>query len=344
MKNERLISVIVPVYKVENYLNQCLESIVKQTYSNLEILLVDDGSPDRCPEICDEWARKEKRVRAIHKQNGGLSDARNAGLALAQGELVMFVDSDDWIAPEMAEKMLEAMEREEADMVICQYIKVLPDGKTKRVFNGTEAEKIYNQKEMYRLLLEDREISNHVWRRLYKKSLLPASPFPVNKNYEDLYTMAGISSRCKRFVSLNEAYYFYRENPDGIVKSANFKNMNDYLDALEKNIADINRFCPELTNEIQQSKMRTTIYAWQSAMLSRSMSPEEKEIIRKRIEKWADVPPKQAATLRFDWRIYYVFVYKKKDRAAAVWYHLWFDAHGILFNLKRMVKYCIRKQ
>ena len=135
MKNERLISVIVPVYKVENYLNQCLESIVKQTYSNLEILLVDDGSPDRCPEICDEWARREKRVRAIHKQNGGLSDARNAGLALAQGELVMFVDSDDWIAPEMAEKMLEAMEREEADMVICQYIKALPDGKTKRVFN-----------------------------------------------------------------------------------------------------------------------------------------------------------------------------------------------------------------
>ena len=124
--------------------------------------------------------------------------------------------------------------------------------------------------------------------------------------------MAGISSRCKRFVSLNEAYYFYRENPDGIVKSANFKNMNDYLDALEKNIADINRFCPELTNEIQQSKMRTTIYAWQSAMLSRSMSPEEKEIIRKRIEKWADVPPEQAATLRFDWRIYYVFVYKKE--------------------------------
>lgn len=141
MKNERLISVIVPVYKVENYLNQCLESIVKQTYSNLEILLVDDGSPDRCPEICDEWARREKRVRAIHKRNGGLSDARNAGLALAQGELVMFVDSDDWIAPEMAEKMLEAMEREEADMVICQYIKALPDGKTKRVFNGTEAEK-----------------------------------------------------------------------------------------------------------------------------------------------------------------------------------------------------------
>ena len=98
MKNE-LITIIVPVYKVEKYLDRCVQSIVDQTYTNLEIILVDDGSPDNCPKMCDEWAKKDKRIKVIHKQNGGLSDARNAGLEKAKGKYVGFVDSDDYVAP-----------------------------------------------------------------------------------------------------------------------------------------------------------------------------------------------------------------------------------------------------
>ena len=97
------ISVIVPVYKTEQYLNRCVQSITDQTYKNLEIILVDDGSPDNCPEMCDQWAKKDERIKVIHKRNGGLSSARNAGLDSATGDYIMFADSDDWMEPDMAE-------------------------------------------------------------------------------------------------------------------------------------------------------------------------------------------------------------------------------------------------
>lgn len=124
-----MVSVIVPVYKVERYLEQCLVSIVHQSYRHLEILLVDDGSPDNCPQLCDMWAQRDSRIHVIHKPNGGLSDARNAGLRQAHGDLVAFVDSDDWLALDMIEKMTDAMLRNQADMVICQYVVAYADGR-----------------------------------------------------------------------------------------------------------------------------------------------------------------------------------------------------------------------
>ncbi len=111
-----LISVIVPVYKVEAYLNRCVESIVNQSYSNLEIILVDDGSPDRCPEMCDVWSQKDKRIKVIHKENGGLSDARNAGMAIATGTYIGFVDSDDWIDRDFYEKLLLTLKENHAQL------------------------------------------------------------------------------------------------------------------------------------------------------------------------------------------------------------------------------------
>ena len=107
MNSNPKISVIVPVYKVEKYLDKCVESIVNQTYKNLEIILVDDGSPDNCPAMCDEWAEKDERIRVIHKENGGLADARNAGMDIATGDYIGFVDSDDWIEPNMYEVLLK---------------------------------------------------------------------------------------------------------------------------------------------------------------------------------------------------------------------------------------------
>lgn len=115
-----LISVIVPIYKVEAYLNRCVESIVRQTYTELEIILVDDGSPDGCPALCDEWAGKDKRIKVIHKSNGGLSDARNAGMRAAEGNYISFVDSDDWIAPEFYRLLLEAMRETGSDIAACK--------------------------------------------------------------------------------------------------------------------------------------------------------------------------------------------------------------------------------
>ena len=128
MKDE-LITVIVPVYKVEKYLDRCVQSIVDQTYTNLEIILVDDGSPDNCPKMCDEWAKKDKRIKVIHKQNGGLSDARNAGLEKAKGKYVGFVDSDDYISPIMYEKLYKCIIDNQADMAMCGFSTVDEKGK-----------------------------------------------------------------------------------------------------------------------------------------------------------------------------------------------------------------------
>ena len=236
-----MISVIVPVYNVEAFLEPCVRSIIGQTYRRLEIILVDDGSPDNCPQLCEQWAQKDERIRVLHKENGGLSDARNAGLKAATGEFVLFVDSDDWIAPEMAEKMLDAMVEYKADMVLCQYTEVFPNGKMLRKYDGKRAVRVYGRQEMFKLLLEDLEVTNHVWRRLYKRKLLPENLFPVGKNFEDMYVMAELTEKCETFVSLNDVYYYYRANPDGIMKTKTSKNLNDYLDALEKSHADICR-------------------------------------------------------------------------------------------------------
>ena len=116
------ISIIVPVYKVEKYLDKCVNSIVGQTYKNLEIILVDDGSPDNCPAMCDEWAQKDSRIKVIHKKNGGLSSARNAGLDACTGDYIGFVDSDDWIEPDMYEYLLNIGMKNNADVSRCEFV------------------------------------------------------------------------------------------------------------------------------------------------------------------------------------------------------------------------------
>lgn len=122
------VSIIVPVYKVENYLERCVNSLISQTLSDIEIILVDDGSPDQCPALCDEWANRDQRIKVIHKQNGGLSSARNAGLHIATGKYIGFVDSDDDVAVDMYERMYEVADREQVDFVMCDYIRILEDG------------------------------------------------------------------------------------------------------------------------------------------------------------------------------------------------------------------------
>ena len=118
-----LVSIIVPVYKVEDYLSRCVKSLIKQTYRNIEIILVDDGSPDRCPELCDFWVEQDDRIRVIHKKNGGLSDARNAGVSIAKGEYIIFVDSDDWVDDTFVESLYLGAYNTHSDICECEIIK-----------------------------------------------------------------------------------------------------------------------------------------------------------------------------------------------------------------------------
>ena len=161
--SKELISVIVPVYKVEQYLDKCISSIVNQTYDNLEIILVDDGSPDNCPKICDNWAEKDQRIKVVHKQNGGLSSARNEGIVVATGKYISFIDSDDYIDSQTYEKMIFSITSTEADMCICGMKWVNEDGS---LFQGVQESTVKNE------VLEDQD---NIFEKLFLKRLDPCS-------------------------------------------------------------------------------------------------------------------------------------------------------------------------
>lgn len=229
-----LISVIIPIYKVERYLNECVSSVVNQTYKNLEIILVDDGSPDRCPQMCDEWAEKDSRIKVIHKENGGLSDARNAGMDIATGEYVAFVDSDDYIAESMYEKLLEGfLYSDTIGIVSCQIfsdkdgiIEVFDkqwDVLQPTILNPCD---FLNSK-----LLE--ETSHCVWNKLYRHDILKNIHFLKGRNNEDTLYMYRLSknlveNNIKELI-LPERFYFYRMRDDGICHSSSKPLMADII-------------------------------------------------------------------------------------------------------------------
>lgn len=214
-----LISVIVPVFKVEPYLQRCIDSIVAQTYQNLEILLVDDGSPDRCGEICDRAAQKDRRIRVIHKKNGGLSDARNEGIRSAAGELFLFVDSDDCIAPTMVETLYHQLAENQADIAMCGYEMFDAEGRRfpikfelasdPLVLSGEEATK--------RLLMNLEPPMVVAWNKLEKRSLWENRSFPVGKQHEDDFTTYQLFYAAKKVVIVGEPLYFYFQRSDSII-------------------------------------------------------------------------------------------------------------------------------
>lgn len=183
-----LISVIVPIYKVEDYLPKCVESIRRQTHSNLEIILVDDGSPDGCGAICDEFAKKDSRIRVIHKENGGLSDARNAGIEVAKGDYLAFVDSDDWLEPDAFEAMLALAEKYDAKMVCAGRYN--EDGATGIQSKGLcpEKEEFVPGKELVRRIFRWDHLDSAAWDKLYARELFREIRYPVGRVVEDVPT------------------------------------------------------------------------------------------------------------------------------------------------------------
>ena len=228
-----LISVIVPAYNIGGYLERGLGSVCAQTYRNLEIIVVDDGSTDDTGELCDRLAREETRIRVIHKENGGLSDARNAGMAPATGSYIGFVDGDDWIDPDMYERMLGAMKAQAADTGICRYRQVhrnrTVDESRDRVilFEGQEALEQY--------VLETREyaIQNAAWNKLYKREILTGLSFPAGRWYEDIVFTTKALSRSECSVYLDMACYNYIIDREGSIMNVriNSRTFTDQIPA-----------------------------------------------------------------------------------------------------------------
>ena len=232
MEHRELISIIIPMYKVEKYLEKCIQSVVDQTYENLEIILVDDGSPDRCPEICDEWAKKDERIKVIHKENGGISDARNAGLAAATGAYIGFVDSDDYIETNMYEILFEALKKENAAIAMCDCEIVSEDGQVieskspivNEVFTGIQG--------LHKLADNDGWYYVTLWNKLCARKVLEGLKFPQGRVYEDEEIVHEVFFRADKIVSLNQKLYNYVQRKGSITKSTSGIKSLDIIEPL----------------------------------------------------------------------------------------------------------------
>lgn len=221
------ISIIVPIFKVEPYLDECITSLVSQTYRNLEIILVDDGSPDNCPTMCDQWALRDSRIRVIHKKNGGLSDARNAGLSVSTGEYIMFIDSDDFVDNVMVEKLLDIAISHNADVAACS-IKKFKDGHSFVFRNYLKKEfTVYNGIEGIEAMLYEK-IDCAAWNKLYRKSSIEGYEFPVGRYNEDVIFHFYSWQNMNKIVYTKEAYYNYRVTENSLTHSFSDRR-KDYM-------------------------------------------------------------------------------------------------------------------
>lgn len=224
-ENKPLVSVIVPIYKVEAYLSQCVDSLLAQTYRNIEVILVDDGSPDGCGKICDEYAARDPRIRALHKDNGGLSDARNYGLRHAHGGLISFVDSDDWVSPIFIEALQSAMEKHDAHMATVTYGHIFRDGDDFSLLDDMSAVEPLVQAPLrpraaLRLMLYQAMGTGAPW-SLYERSVLGDDPFPVGLYYEDLASTYKFIHRSQGVAIVDSReLYAYRLRESSIIRQA----------------------------------------------------------------------------------------------------------------------------
>ena len=217
-KVEPLISVIVPIYKVEKYLRKCVDSILRQTFANLEIILVNDGSPDECAEICNEYQKTDCRIKVIHKSNGGLSSARNAGLDIAKGDYIGFVDSDDWIEPEMYQKLIETAMNSEADVVQCGYKVVTEEGNLVREYIS-EREDFFGGNEIADAFFKTTKIGDVAWNKLYKASIWDENKYMVGKYHEDAFAICDVILETHSWANIPDVLYSYQLRGTGIVGS-----------------------------------------------------------------------------------------------------------------------------
>lgn len=230
MDERPLISVIVPVYRVEEYLPQCIESLLAQTYRNLEIILVEDGSPDGSGAICDSYAAKDSRVRVIHKKNGGVSSARNAGLAAVTGELIAFVDGDDFVTPDIYERMYGCMEADaQLDVVYCACTRY-PFQKQLLHMDFFPTGTVLTGREMAEKILID-QVTSHMWLGLYKRFCWEGIVFPEGRTYEDVAMTYRAFRSVRHVCFLKEPLYYYRVNDTSITQTVRPQKVYDIFAA-----------------------------------------------------------------------------------------------------------------
>ncbi len=255
------ISVIIPIYNVEKYLPQCLDSIINQTYTNLEIILVNDGSTDSSPKICDEYAAKDPRIKVIHKKNGGLSDARNAGYQEVTGDYLAFVDSDDMVALDLYNNLLETAVFYNADIVECGFVKFIDEKDLQKLSSQNTADE-FGTEEALELLMKE-ELKQVVWNKIYKKEVVNSFLFEKGKIHEDEFWTYKIFARAKKIVKLSTPLYFYRQQNESIMAEKYTVKRLAGIEAREERVHFIEKEFPSLAYIAVQSFWQAALFNYQ---------------------------------------------------------------------------------
>ncbi len=242
------ISIIIPIYNVEEFLPQCLDSIIHQTYQNLEIILVNDGSTDTCPKICENYATKDARIKVVNIENSGSAEARNVGLNYATGELISFLDSDDYLALNFYDSLCEVLLHEKADIVACNFIAFKNLDEIKKLDTSAKATlEIYNTEKALQLLMKE-QLKQVVWNKLYRKEVIENIHFPTGKTIDDEFWTYQVFGNAKKIVKISDVLYFYRQQSESIMGRKYSLKRLDGLQALEERIQYMKTNFPNLVN------------------------------------------------------------------------------------------------
>jgi len=308
MENQPLLTVIVPCYNVEKYVDKCISSIVSQTYSNLEFFLIDDGSTDSTGKICDEWQERDSRIRVIHKQNEGLAYARKTGVEHSTAEYVTFVDSDDWIEADMYTNMMEALLTTDSDISQCGVRLVYEDGSVKHRDNENKAGiiEVFGRIEGTLLILEDTKWRSWMWCKIFKKYLFDNIRFLKGNGFAEDYISHQLFHKAQQSVYLHDEYYNYFQRTGSITKSKNIaaemKNYIDYSDAHYERYLFIVQH-PEY-HSVLSSHKRFTIFLLITILHNIVALPQyfPKDFLKIKAEQLKSIPLPQKTSLK--WRFY----------------------------------------
>ena len=290
---ELFVSVIVPIYKVEEYLDECVQSILNQTYGNFELILVDDSSPDNCGKMCDIYAAENPKVKVIHKENGGLSSARNAGLEIAKGDYIVFIDSDDYIRECYLEDMVKLAVQYDADLVACHFTKA----EAFENWEDTNKQLIYHGEEIINNRFTDDVIMTVAWNKLYHRKFFfdYGLRYPYGKIHEDNFLTPQILYRATCMVITGKSLYFYRVREDSIVTGSFSEKRLDKLEAAEYYLnfyREINKpmlYCKELDSYLRSLMFfYTLMYKIDRARFENKISEVRQKLKKNFREHWAD--------------------------------------------------------
>lgn len=282
-QSEDLISVIVPVYNVEKYLHKCVDSIANQTYKNLEIILVDDGSTDNSGKICDEFAEKDGRIKVIHKENGGQATARNMALNDAKGKYISFADSDDWLSDVFIENMHSEILRTDADIAVCARIKVYQKG-SKLAFNDMPSAVMTNVQALKNMLTYN-NMDAAPCDKLYKASLLKSLRFPTGYICEDIPFVFGAVMNAEKVVYINKPLYYYLQR-QGSTSKSDFSEKSKGLEIYHRQAADmVSEKFPELKNEADYFSARGIVNLFLIMNRNKCTDKEYYKLIKKQVRK-----------------------------------------------------------